>query len=725
MPRLTGLYIMLISVHGLLRARDPELGRDADTGGQTTYVLELARALIEHPDVEKVDLVTRWISDPDVDKSYSQPVEEVVPGVTIVRIPCGPRRYIRKEMLWPYLEGFVDNLVPYLRSAGRAPDVIHGHYADAGSVAAQLSGLLDVPMVFTGHSLGRVKRSRLLDQGTAEQTIEKRYRIRQRIEAEETALNHAAFVVASTQQEVSEQYQLYEYYHRRRMLVVPPGVDLSRFSPPRGRRVEESPIYRQLGRFLRNPRRPMVLAISRPDPRKNIATLIRAFAEHATLRDEANLVVLAGNRDDIRAMEHGPEETLAELLYLIDRHDLYGSVAYPKHHDSSDVPRLYRLAAQSKGVFVNPALTEPFGLTLLEAAASGLPLVATDDGGPRDILAACENGLLIDALDSRALGRVLHSALHDAKRWRKWSRNGIRGSRKHFSWEGHVAKYMRAVQTAVSTVRRKKFFGGRSRLITADRVLVCDIDNTLTGDRQALRELVRVLRGSRDTVAFGVATGRSLELTLQALREWEIPTPQLLITDVGSAIHYGRRLVRDRGWEQRIRYRWRPEAARRAMAELPGLKLQSEEGQGAYKISYDVDPDKMPTLPEIRAHLRHAHAQARLVYSHGAYLDLLPIRASKGAAIRYFALHWGIPLEHFLVAGDSGNDEDMLNGNALAVVVGNHDADLDKLRDRPNVYFAPGAYARGILEGIDHYRFLGELPAPQTEVHPHARSLGH
>ena len=63
---------------------------------------------------------------------------------------------------------------------------------------------------------------------------------------------------------------------------------------------------------------------------------------------------------------------MTDLLMAIDRHDLYGSVAVPKHHRNEDVPELYRLAVRRRGVFVNPALTEPFGLTLIEAAASGL-----------------------------------------------------------------------------------------------------------------------------------------------------------------------------------------------------------------------------------------------------------------------------------------------------------------------------------------------------------------
>ena len=115
-----GFYILLLSVHGLLRSRLPELGRDPDTGGQIQYVLDLARALIAHPAVEKVDLVTRRIDSAEVDDDYAQPVEPITPELSIVRIRCGPRRYIRKELLWQHLDTFTDNLVQYLRSVETA-----------------------------------------------------------------------------------------------------------------------------------------------------------------------------------------------------------------------------------------------------------------------------------------------------------------------------------------------------------------------------------------------------------------------------------------------------------------------------------------------------------------------------------------------------------------------------------------------------------------------------
>ena len=717
-----GRYIMLISVHGLIRGSDLELGRDADTGGQTTYVVELARALIEHPDVEKVDLVTRWVSDPKAGDDYAVPVEELAAGANIVRIPCGPDRYIAKEKLWPYLDCFADNVVQYIRSQKRAPDVVHGHYADAGHVAGRLSGVLGIPTVFTGHSLGRVKRQRLLDQGSKPETIERRYKITRRIEAEETALEYACFVVASTQQEVEEQYCLYDQHQPGQMIVIPPGVDLSRFSPPPRSWPTRPPIEKEITRFLAAPGKPMILALSRPDPRKNITTLIRAYGENSRLRDAANLVVIAGTREDIRKMDKGGREVLTEMLFLIDQYDLHGRIAYPKHHEPDDVPELYRLVARSKGVFVNPALTEPFGLTLLEAAATGLPIVATEDGGPRDIVAHCKNGVLVDPLDSQAMGKALLKAVSDSEQRRKWSRNGIRGVHRHFSWSAHVKKYMRTVKTVVERTEERRFpRSSKGLFASVDRLLVSDIDNTLTGDTDKLRQLLEVLNHAGKRVLFGIATGRSLALTREVLNKWQIPMPQLLITSAGSAIHYGAHSVEDKGWEEHISYRWRPNALREAMAGVPGVKLQPPEGQDAYKISYDVDPGRFPGLKVVARHLRRSRLQVNVVYSHQAFLDVLPIRVSKGTALRYFATKWGIPLECCLVAGDSGNDEDMLTGNTLAVVVGNYSEELEKLRGEPRVYFAQGHHARGIIEGIEHYDFLGRIRLPESEETTHER----
>ena len=79
MTKLEQVKISLLSLHGLIRARDPELGRDADTGGQVKYVLELAAELSRHPQVREVELITRQIIDPRIGPEYSK-VEEPMPG---------------------------------------------------------------------------------------------------------------------------------------------------------------------------------------------------------------------------------------------------------------------------------------------------------------------------------------------------------------------------------------------------------------------------------------------------------------------------------------------------------------------------------------------------------------------------------------------------------------------------------------------------------------------
>ncbi len=712
-----GLYIVLISVHGLIRGHDLELGRDADTGGQTLYVLELMRALAAHPDVARVDLLTRRVHDAKVSEDYAQPYQQLGPKSHIIRLPCGPRRYLRKEVLWPHLDSFADQALKHIRKVGQVPDVIHGHYADAGYVGVRLSNLLEAPLVFTGHSLGHVKRERLIERGVKPEVIEKQYHISQRIEAENMALDNASLVVASTHQEVEVQYSRYDNYQPTRMVVIPPGIDLERFYPPKRGRFQPD-IYYQIKRFLTAPDKPLILAIARPDPRKNLTTLVEAYGRHPDLRELANLVIVAGNREDLVSMEKGPRRVLSELMMLIDRHDLYGHIAYPKHHQSGDVPYLYRIAARSRGVFVNPALTEPFGLTLLEAAASGLPIIATNDGGPQDIIKYCRNGLLIDPLDTDGLGAALHAALSDRRQWSRWSKSGIAGVKRHFSWDGHVVSYLGEIEKVMGKITRRHGPPPalKSKLPVSDRVLVCDIDNTLIGDDESLDALLNLMHRSPERIGFGVATGRRIDSAVKVLREWDVPAPDFIISAAGAEIHYGPKQVDDETWKKHIDFRWEPELVREAMRSIPGLKLQPKDEQRRYKISYFVDTSRFPGLRDVLRHLRRLDIHASVIYSHQAYCDLLPVRASKGAALRYLADKWGISLERILAAGDSGNDEEMLSGQTLGVVVGNHSVELKKLRGNDRIYFASGHYAAGIIEGIRYYDFLGTEETRKKEA---------
>lgn len=709
------LKISLLSLHGLIRVHEPELGRDADTGGQIRYVLELAAELARHPRVREVELITRQILDSRVDECYAQLEEQLAPNAKLIRIPFGPRRYLRKESLWPFLEMFIDQTLIHFRRHG-LPDVIHGHYADAGLAGAQLARLLHIPYVFTGHSLGRVKKLRLSQGRTSPDKLERKYKFRTRVEGEETALETAALVVTSTNQEVEQQYAMYHHYQPDRMEVIPPGVDLSEFRPP-GEQDGEPPIAAEIHRFLRDPAKPIILTMARPDERKNLETLVRVYGESAELQERANLVLVLGTRGDLRELPKSQRTIITHILYLIDLHNLYGRVAYPKTHQPSDVPDLYRLATISRGVFVNPALTEPFGLTLLEAAASGLPVVATNDGGPRDIIANCKNGLLVDPLDLPSIEKALLRCLTEPDQWDTWSAGGLTGAQEHYTWKKHVERYVRDISEIVSHADQPAVMEGPRirRIPRFDRLIITDLDNTLTGDDEALHEFLELLK-QNDHVGFGIATGRTLASAQQLIAELNLPRPDVLITGAGTQLHYGETLTPDLSWQKQIGDAWQPDQVRELLEQLPGVFPQPPENQSEYKVSFEIDLTQSPSISALKRQLREAGLRAKVVLSHSMYLDVLPVRGGSDLSLRHVLWKWGFSPEHVLVAGDSGNDAGMLLGRTLGVVVGNYSSELERLKRRPRIYFAQGRNARGILEGIDYYQFLSNIVIPNDRI---------
>lgn len=705
-PQADRLNIVMLSLHGLIRFRNPELGRDADTGGQTLYVLELAQALSQHPVVGRVVLLTRRIVDPDVDADYGQPVEEVNERFQIVRLDAGPPGYLPKEQLWDYLDEFADNTAAWLHDLDWRPDLFHSHYGDAGLVGRRLSRQLGVPLVHTGHSLGRVKRRRLLASGVSASDVEQHYHMSRRIDAEEMTLATADLVIASTHQEIEEQYELYDHYQPERMRVVPPGTNLHEFHPPTGDE-REQPLFRVMTRHLRDPDKPIILALSRPDRRKNIIALVEAYGMSKELQRLANLVIVAGKRDDIDDLDSGAQEVFHELLVGMDRYELYGRICMPKHHERADVSQFYRIAAASGGVFVNPALTEPFGLTLIEAAASGLPIIATEDGGPRDIMSNCNNGILIDPLEPETITDALLALLTDRGRWEEARSNGLRAVAEHYSWQAHANRYLGEVEEIADHDARLRQLPVRpvSRSM-ADRALVSDLDLSMIGDQDSLQRLMALLRQHRRT-AFIIATGRRLDEALKIMKRHGIHEPDILITSSGSEIFYAPKLTPDSQWARHIDHMWTPHRVRHALQDVPGLKLQPRQYQSRFKVSYYIDPQQI-SLEEVKTMLHREEQSVYVQMAFGQYLDILPLRASKGLALRYAANLWQLDLDRVLVAGGSGADEDMMRGNTLAVVVANrHHEELSQVGEQDNIYFAQRPHAAGILEAFDHYDFLG------------------
>lgn len=711
------LYFVHISIHGLIRGEGLELGRDADTGGQCRYVLELVKALAENPTVGQVDLFTRRVVDSKVSPIYAQPVEDLGNGASIRRITAGPRRYLRKENLWRYLDEFVDNSIALFRQNHRLPDIIHAHYADAGYVGSRLASLLGCPFVFTGHSLGRTKRKILQQNPSGHTRFEERYNLAARIEAEELSLESAAMVCTSTHQEVDRQYRVYENYDPERMRVIPPGVDLSRFSPP-GEDPVPATVITRIERFLNEPARPAILAIARADEKKNLSSLVRAFGESDTLRKTANLIIIAGNRKTIAELNPGARKVWAELLQLIDDYDLHGSVAIPKHHEPDEIAAFYRYTASRRGLFVNPALTEPFGLTIIEAAASGVPVLATNDGGPRDILGNCHNGELIDPLDIPAMTRALEDALSDPAQWAERSANGITGVNRHYTWKGHVEQYLEATSGLLREISQPHLIVDKIRtsLPLKDRIMFTGLEERLYDeDDEAIVRIRKLIDSKQPTLGFGIATARSIKMARQMIEELGLPEPDVYITQLGGEIHYGKRQVLDLSWEKHLAHRWEPAAVRDTLSRVSGLDLQTTTGhQHHYKISYHYDIKKAPSRQQIQKLLRKENLSSRVILTDGKWLDVIPLRSGKGHAIRYIAMRWGIPADRILFYARRGSDYSAISGQVLAVLGSDHSFDLRQTTSLPRVYLAKTPNYRGFLEGIEAYRFDREICIPES-----------
>ncbi len=720
---MSGYYIQLFSPHGLIRFNDPEIGRDKDTGGQVKYVLELLENLSHHPMVRKVDLFTRRIADKRVSAAYDKEIEIVNEKARIIRITCGGNTYRPKETLWEYLDEFIDKTIRFIEKKDDFPDVVHGHYADGIYLAGQISEVFGVPLIATGHSLGRNKKNILLQQGLSAEKINEKFNIERRISEEEKMLQSADVVIVSTQHEIDMQYGMYENRGRGHFEVIPPGVNSNLFYPfyrfdmPSFKMTieQEHALYRvnsDIERFLFNPAKPLILSLGRADKRKNFETIIECYGQDKELQAMANLAIFAGVRKDITQMPADEQETLTNLLLLMDKFDLYGKMAIPKKNDPTlEVPEIYRVAARKKGVFVNATPGENFGLTLVEAAACGLPVVASPTGGPKEILDQCKNGMLVNVEDPAAIADALKKMIADQVLWENYSANGIKASDQLYSWKAHADRYMEILKGLfaggkedAASFTYKTAYG--KKLAMAKLFIISDIDGTLVNGNKSdgLEALKEWIDERKDHVVFGVASGRNKEITQKAFENYQLPAPDVMICSAGSEIYYTDKMIPDNGWESHIDYQWKREELQSALKKFPGIRLQEQIAQRRFKLSYYVDDSFTDDdMADLYKFLDDRKLRAKILLTENRFLDLLPFRASKGNAVRYLSYKWKVPISNFITAGNSGNDKDMLKGKVNGIVAKDYSTELEELRKNKSIYFAERPLAEGVLDGIQHF----------------------
>ena len=544
-----------------------------------------------------------------------------------------------------------------------------------------------------------------------------------RIAVEEEVIKTADLSIVSTQHIIDSQYSQYQNFSQAKFKVIPPGINAEVFYPfyrldlPSFKMSleQEQALYRvnsDIDRFLFNPGKPLILSIGRADRRKNFETIIQSYGQDKELQAMANLAIFAGVRKDISLMPSDEKDILTNLLLLLDKYDLYGKMAIPKKNDPKlEVPEIYRIAARKKGVFINATPGENFGLTIVEAAACGLPVIASPTGGPKEILEQCNNGELVDVEDPHAIAAAIKKIIADEPLWETYSSNGILGANQRYSWSSFTDEYINTIDELfkrkdikASNFSQKTAYG--KKLTKVELFLISDLDGTLVEGTctDGLSELKQWISENKDKVAFGIASGRNKEITLEALHKYSLPDPDILICSAGSEIYYTHKHIADNGWESHIDYQWKRTELQKALADFPGIRLQEQAAQWPYKLSYYVnDRFNEDDMANLHKFLDDRKLRAKILLTENKFLDLLPIRASKGHAVRYLSYKWKIPLENFITAGNSGNDKDMLTGKTRAIVVANYSPELEELKDNRLIYFARKPLAMGVLEGILHY----------------------
>jgi len=651
------LFILHLALGGCLRPPPVRFGITADTGGHIAYVLAAATAQAAREDVQQVSIVTRLFDNATLGECHGRQTERIGSSITIDRIATPNRDYLEKEALATELPAFIQSFCGHLAALPRLPDVIHAHFADAAEVALEARRRFGIPTLYTPHALGMDKARNEPCAGLAT-----------RIASERVAIEAADALIVSTRDEAERQVAAYGF--SRSLHRIPPGVPL---------RQAPGQIAGWLSEWLDDLSRPIILAIARPVRKKNLAALVRAYASTPELMRRANLVILAGQHAGLASGEE--RSVVTELRRLCAAPCLRGRVALPPAHDAADVTALYQRCAQG-GVFVNPALHEPFGLTILEAAAAGVPVVATSEGGPAEILATLGHGLLVDPRDDAAIGAACLRVVSDIEFHARLAAS----ARRHigaFDW----ARYASQSVAVYNSVRRSAL----------PRLLACDIDNTLTGCAAGAHVFAEW--ASRRVLPFVVATGRNFRHAREVLRQWRLPEPDAYIVDVGTRIMLP---APNGGWRECERYAggldmgWdRPTAL--AALETLALKPQPSETAGPHKLSFFGNAGDASA---IRARLAEAGLSARVLFSHGRFIDVLAPRAGKAAAIAAYAGARGIALADCIAAGDSGNDIDMLEQCGHAILIANAEPVLLALPQRHGLLRTRARHAAGVMEGL-------------------------
>lgn len=349
-------HILMITNHGIHQWKViPGL---RDTGGQNVFVNFMTDAISEAG--LKVTIVNRGGYDHPVTGEQRRGLIYKNSTERILYIEDGTKEFVRKEDMNDQIPELVDFLARFLEEEGTTPEMMVSHYWDAAKIGVMVKKRIDgqYPHVWVPHSLGILKKKKV------DSSRWKGLRIEERIEAEKMILKNVDRV-GFTSYDLKE--SLEEDYTYQADLFLPPCVDVGRFHPrdlPEGEPIwdflaEHSGLEEEEIR-----RRKIVVEISRTDTTKRKDVLITAFARAKKEVPDILLIV---------AIDDRTEDIAGDLYQLIKDEDVEDSVI-PVGSVWDELPFIYSAA----NVYCTPSVNEGFGMSLQEAAASGLPSVSSN-----------------------------------------------------------------------------------------------------------------------------------------------------------------------------------------------------------------------------------------------------------------------------------------------------------------------------------------------------------
>ncbi len=395
--------------------REDGLGKKSQ-GGQTIVMYFATIALADaYPDLE-IDIYARFEDGEDI-------ITNIHSRVRIIRLPLGPSdRYFPKEEFWgPPIQGFVDNAIKYAEENSLKYDLVHGHYADGWYVAHHLAEQWKIPFLCATHSLGIRKRDNALrvNEGTPE-ALDKKYNFSVRIQHEQAALDRADCITPLT---IEEGEYIVDQYGAdpSKIQVINNGVVVDDFYPPDPDKVSELREELNLG-----PDVLPILLIARVDPRKGQRELIEAApAVIQRIRESSgkNVIILFVawvDSDYAKTLEKRVEEL-----------GIRENVIYHPPVLNSEIPKFFWASA----VYSLSSTYDIFPIVMLETMASGLPIVATKNGGPSEVITPGENGYLVETTNKEELADALVKVLSDEKERERLGKNAHNEIIKKYTWD--------------------------------------------------------------------------------------------------------------------------------------------------------------------------------------------------------------------------------------------------------------------------------------------------